>query len=65
MTPGERQEADRTHATAALALVRNGWRSVPVTHGASLATLWPAAARGSTGSAWRAAMAETIAGGGR
>jgi hypothetical protein len=36
-----------------------------VTHGDALPVLWPAAARGSTGSAWRAAMAETIAGGGR
>jgi hypothetical protein len=63
MTPPERQEADRAHSAAALALVRSGWRSVPVAHGASLAQLWPAAARGSNGSAWRAAMAETIAGG--
>jgi hypothetical protein len=36
---------------------------VPVVHGDSLAVLWPAAARGSTGFAWRAAMAETVAGG--
>jgi uncharacterized protein (DUF58 family) len=65
MGPGERQEADRAHSAAALALVQSGWRSVPVTHGAVLPQLWPAAARGSTGSAWRAAMAETIAGGSR
>jgi uncharacterized protein (DUF58 family) len=63
MTPGDRQEADRQHAAAALSLVRSGWRSVPVVHGDSLPALWPAAARGSTGFAWRAAMAETVAGG--
>jgi hypothetical protein len=63
MGTGERQEADRAHSAASLALVQSGWRSVPVVHGATLPQLWPAAARGSTGSAWRAAMAETIAGG--
>jgi uncharacterized protein (DUF58 family) len=62
MTSGERQEADREHAAAALALVHAGWRSVPVTHGATLPNLWPAAARGSSGFAWRAAMAETVGG---
>jgi len=65
MTPADRQEADRQHAAAALSLVRSGWRSVPVVHGDSLPVLWPAAARGSTGFAWRAAMAETVAGGRR
>jgi len=60
MTPGDRTEADRAHAAAALALVRSGWRSVPVTHGDSLAALWPAASRGSQGFAYRAAMAETV-----
>jgi hypothetical protein len=63
MAAADRQESDRLHAAAALSLVRNGWRSVPVVHGDSIATLWPAAARGSTGFAWRAAMAETVAGG--
>jgi uncharacterized protein (DUF58 family) len=62
MSAGERQEADREHAAAALALVHSGWRSVPVAHGATLPNLWPAAARGSTGHAWRAAMAETVSG---
>ena len=62
MTAGERQEADREHAAAALALVHAGWRSVPVTHGDTLPNLWPAAARGSSGFAWRAAMAETVGG---
>ncbi|HEX5199535.1 MAG TPA: DUF58 domain-containing protein [Actinoplanes sp.] len=62
MTPGERQAADREHAAAALALVHAGWRSVPVAHGATLPNLWPAAARGSSGFAWRAAMAETVGG---
>jgi hypothetical protein len=62
MTAGDRQESDREHAAAALALVRSGWRSVPVTHGDALPALWPAAARGSTGFAYRAAMAETVGG---
>lgn len=62
MSSGERQEADREHAAAALALVHSGWRSVPVRHGDQLPVLWPAAARGSSGFAWRAAMAETVGG---
>ncbi len=62
MSTAERQEADTEHAAAALALVHAGWRSVPVTHGATLPILWPAAARGSSGMAWRAAMAETVSG---
>jgi uncharacterized protein (DUF58 family) len=62
MSSGERQEADREHAAAALALVHSGWRSVPVRHGDTLPALWPAAARGSSGFAWRAAMAETVGG---
>ena len=60
MTPGDRTEADRAHGATALALVRSGWRSVPVAHGDSLAALWPAAGRGSQGFAYRAAMAETV-----
>ncbi|GAA3942351.1 DUF58 domain-containing protein [Actinoplanes auranticolor] len=60
MAPGERTEADRAHGATALALVRSGWRSVPVAHGDSLAALWPAAGRGSQGFAYRAAMAETV-----
>jgi uncharacterized protein (DUF58 family) len=65
MPAADRQEADRQHAAAALSLVRSGWRSVPVVHGDALPVLWPAAARGSSGFAWRAAMAETVAGGRR
>ncbi|MFI7597723.1 DUF58 domain-containing protein [Actinoplanes sp. NPDC049681] len=62
MAAADREEADRQHAATSLALVRSGWRSVPVAHGDSLAALWPAAARGSQGFAYRAAMAETVAG---
>jgi uncharacterized protein (DUF58 family) len=58
-----REEADRAHATAALGLLGTGWRVVGVEHGAKLAALWPQAARGSQGFAWRAALAETVAGG--
>jgi uncharacterized protein (DUF58 family) len=58
----ERTRADADHEAAALALLRSGWRVVPVTHGAKLHALWPAvASRGSQGFAVRAAMAETVA----
>jgi 4'-phosphopantetheinyl transferase EntD len=63
-TPAD-SDVDRQRSAAALSLVRSGWRSVPVVRGDALAALWPAAARGSTGFAWRAAMAETVAGGHR
>jgi len=63
LAPADRTEADRAQEAAALALVRSGWRSLSVAHGDSLPALWPAAARGSQGFAWRAAMAETVAGG--
>ena len=53
------------HENAALTLLRSGWRDVPVEHGANLGALWPQAARGSQGFAWRAAMAETVAPSGR
>jgi len=49
------------HEAAALTLLRAGWRVVSVEHGTSLTALWPQAARGSQGFAWRAAMAETVA----
>jgi uncharacterized protein (DUF58 family) len=60
-----REEADRAHTAAALALLRNGWRVVEVQHGAKLQALWPLAARGQQGFAYRAAMAETVSGGSR
>jgi uncharacterized protein (DUF58 family) len=63
LTTADRTEADRAHQAATLALVRSGWRSVPVGHADTLPALWPAAARGSQGFAWRATMAETVAGG--
>jgi uncharacterized protein (DUF58 family) len=55
-----REDARATHEASALALLRTGWRVVDVGHGASVAALWPQAARGSQGFAWRAAMAETV-----
>jgi len=57
-----RAEADRHHEAAALALVRSGWRVVGVPHDGKLAALWPQVGRGQEGFAWRAAMAETVAG---
>jgi uncharacterized protein (DUF58 family) len=63
LPPAVREEADREHAAAALALLHSGWRVVGVTHGDKLAALWPQAARGGQGFTWRAALAETVAGG--
>jgi uncharacterized protein (DUF58 family) len=60
LPPESRAEAGRAHGAAALGLMRSGWRVVGVTHGAKLPALWPQAARGSQGFAWRAAMAETV-----
>jgi uncharacterized protein (DUF58 family) len=55
-----REEADRVHGTAALRLLHSGWRVVGVSHGDRLPALWPQAARGTQGFAWRATMAETV-----
>ncbi|SDZ07430.1 Uncharacterized conserved protein, DUF58 family, contains vWF domain [Micromonospora pattaloongensis] len=63
LPPGARTEADRAHGAAALALLNSGWRVVGVTHGSDLPALWPQVGRGFQGFAWRAAMAETVAGG--
>jgi uncharacterized protein (DUF58 family) len=68
----EREEAERAHGTAALSLMRTGWRVVGVAHGDKLPALWPLAARGAQGLsgrglggraegyASRATMAETV-----
>lgn len=58
-----REEADAAHNAAGLGLLRGGWRIIEVPHGAKLATLWPQVGRGTQGFAWRATMAETVAGG--
>jgi uncharacterized protein (DUF58 family) len=63
LPPPARAEADHAHGAAALSLLHSGWRVVGVEHGSRLPVLWPQAARGSQGFAWRAAMAETVAGG--
>ena len=59
-----RAEADNARAAAALRLLRSNWRVIGAAHGDKLPTLWPRAARGSQGFAWRAAMAETVTRGG-
>ncbi|GIM86178.1 DUF58 domain-containing protein [Salinispora arenicola] len=56
-----RTEADDAHASAALALLRSGWRVIGVDRGSRLPALWPQASRGSQGFAVRAASAETVA----
>ncbi len=58
-----REQADQLHQMSELALLRSGWRVARVSHGAKLPALWPQIARGSQGFAWRAALAETVAGG--
>ncbi|MEH1011545.1 DUF58 domain-containing protein [Micromonospora sp. CPCC 206060] len=58
-----RAEAEQAHEAASRALMHSGWRVIGVEHGGKLPMLWPQAARGSQGFAWRAALAETVAGG--
>ncbi len=58
-----RQRAEREHLASKAALLESGWRVVSVTHGTKLDALWPLVGRGSQGFAWRAALAETVAGG--
>jgi uncharacterized protein (DUF58 family) len=58
---GARAEADTAQERSALVLLRQGWRVVGINHGANLSALWPQAARGSQGFAFRAALAETVA----
>ncbi len=62
----EREQAQRAHRAAAMRLAEAGWRVIDVRHGDRLDALWPQVARrGSPGFAWRATMAETVAGGWR
>jgi hypothetical protein len=63
LPPDLRAEAGQAQEAAALNLLGSGWRVVGVAHGAKLPALWPQAGRGSQGFAYRAAMAETVAGG--
>jgi uncharacterized protein (DUF58 family) len=60
----EREQADAEHHASVSSLLESGWRVISVRHGAKLNALWPQVGRrGTRGSAWRAAMAETVAGG--
>ena len=56
----DREAADQARAAAALRLAQSNWRVSGVAHGERLPALWPLAARGPQGFAWRAAMAETV-----
>jgi uncharacterized protein (DUF58 family) len=60
LPPPARAEADQARETAALRLMRSNWRVIGAAHGDRLPALWPKAARGGQGFAWRAAMAETV-----
>jgi uncharacterized protein (DUF58 family) len=62
LPPGAREEADKAHGAASLSMMQVGWRTVGVVHGDKLPALWPQFARGSQGFAYRATMAETVAG---
>lgn len=63
LPPTQRQAAERAFHDSTLALMRGGWRVVPVGRGADLATAWSSLARGDQGFAVRAPMAETVSGG--
>jgi uncharacterized protein (DUF58 family) len=63
LAPQARAEAGRAHAASAVALLNGGWRVIGVDRDATLPALWSQTARGSQGFAWRAALAETVAGG--
>jgi uncharacterized protein (DUF58 family) len=63
LSTAAREEAEAAHTAAGLGLLRGGWRVIEVPHGTKLATLWPQVGRASQGFTWRAAMAETVAGG--
>lgn len=60
LPPAQRTAAAQAHEAAALILLRAGWRVVGVGHDSKLAALWPQAARGNQGFAFRAALAETV-----
>lgn len=63
LPPEARTKADAAHNAAVLRLLGIGWRVVEVRHGDRLPSLWPQVGRGAQGFAWRAALAETVAGG--
>ncbi|OLB80461.1 MAG: hypothetical protein AUI14_06675 [Actinobacteria bacterium 13_2_20CM_2_71_6] len=60
LPPAARAEADRAREATALRLLRSNWRVIGAAHGDRLPALWPQAARGGQGFAWRAALAETV-----
>jgi uncharacterized protein (DUF58 family) len=60
LPPESRTEADHARAAAAMRLIGANWRVCGASHGDRLPALWPQAARGAQGFAWRAAMAETV-----
>jgi uncharacterized protein (DUF58 family) len=60
LPPAARTEADQAREATALRLMRANWRVIGAAHGDRLGALWPKAARGAQGFAWRAAMAETV-----
>src|SRR5438552_2951618 len=49
LPPGDRAEADKARAAAALRLLRASWRTLGVAHGDRLPSLWPLAGRGVPG----------------
>jgi uncharacterized protein (DUF58 family) len=63
LPPHAQQEATQAYGASALSLLRSGWRVIGVSYGDKLQAMWPQLARGSQSTAWRATMAETVAGG--
>ncbi|MFD0555775.1 uncharacterized protein (DUF58 family) [Stackebrandtia endophytica] len=60
-----RTEADQAFQRTMLALLRAGWRVIPIRFGDRLDHLWRSLATGPQGFSSRAAMAETVSGGPR
>ena len=59
-----REEADEAFQATWLTLLRGGWRVIPIRRGDRLDRLWRTLAHGPEGFSFRAAMAETVSGGG-
>jgi uncharacterized protein (DUF58 family) len=63
LPPQSRTEADEAYRATMITLLRSGWRVIPIRNGDNLPQQWRSLAHGPQGFAYRAAMAETVAGG--
>lgn len=62
LSDAARQDADEEFRATNLTLLRSGWRVLPIRHGDDIAQQWRGLTQGPQGFAYRAAMAETVAG---